>query len=147
MKGRLTVVTLGVKDLDQSCDFYEQGLKWPVAMANENIVFFQLQGIILGLYPRHLLAEDAQVKDQGAGFSGVTLAINVESEDEVDALFSRAESSGAKAVKQPQKVFWGGYSGYFSDPDGHLWEVAHNPFWTLDKTGSVVIPPQGDGLN
>lgn len=142
MKGQLTVVTLGVTYLKRSRDFYEQGLEWPVAMANDHIVFFQLKGIVLGLYPRHLLAQDIKIKDQGSGFPGITLAVNLEGEGEVDAMFRKVESCGAKVVKPPQKVFWGGYSGYFSDPDGHLWEVAYNPFWTLDKTGSVVIPPQ-----
>lgn len=142
MNGKLTVVTLGVKDLKRSRDFYEHGLKWPVAMANEHIVFFQLQGIVFGLYPRHLLAEDAQVEDKGSGFSGITLAINVPSDDDVNAMFQLVERLGAKVVKRPQKVFWGGYSGYFADPDGHLWEVAYNPFWTLDKTGNVEIPTQ-----
>ena len=96
-----------------------------------NHVLFAMEGSWLSLYPRHLLAEDATVPDDGKGFSGITLAHNAKSKADVDAVFAKALSVGARAVKKPQDVFWGGYSGYFADPDGHLWEVAYNPFTDL----------------
>jgi len=94
---------------------------------------------VLALYPRHLLAEDATVSAEGGGFSGVTLAHNVASEREADEVLRQAERAGARIVKPAQKVFWGGYSGYFADPDGHLWEVVYNPHWQLDEQGRVLI--------
>ena len=92
------------------------------------------------IYPRGLLAEDAKVENSRPGFSGVTLAYNAESEAEVDRVFAHALSVGAKEIKRPEKVFWGGYSGYFADPDGHLWEVAHNPFFPFNDEGRMVLP-------
>ena len=92
------------------------------------------------IYPRGLLAEDAKVENSQPGFSGVTLAYNAESEAEVDRVFAHALSVGAKEIKRPEKVFWGGYSGYFADPDGHLWEVAHNPFFPFNDEGRMVLP-------
>ncbi|MCG8565092.1 MAG: VOC family protein [Desulfobacterales bacterium] len=139
MEPRLSVVTLGVADLKTSQKFYEQGLGWTVASEEEQIVFFQLNGIILALYPREALAEDAQVPSDGNGFSGVTLAHCAHSKQEVDAILDRAKAAGARIPKPAQDVFWGGYSGYFADPDGHLWEVAHNPFWTIDDQGNMHL--------
>ncbi|HVU02841.1 MAG TPA: VOC family protein [Polyangiaceae bacterium] len=141
MTPRLTVVTLGVKDLPRARGFYCNGLGFRASSAsNESIVFIDAGGLVLGLYPRHLLAEDARVKEAGSGFSGVTLAWNVAKKADVAAALARAEKAGAKILKPAQDVFWGGHSGYFSDLDGHLWEVAHNPHWKLDARGSVELP-------
>ena len=127
MKPRISMITLGVKDVKASADFYEQGLGFPRIESEPGVAFFNLNGSWLGLYGREALAEDATVTAKGEGFDGFSLAHNVHSEAEVDEVFQMAVGAGAKAVKQPQKVFWGGYSGYFADLDGHLWEVAHNP--------------------
>ncbi len=124
------MITLGVGDLAKSIRFYEKGLGFPRMDSPPEVAFFTLNGTWLGLYGREALAEDAQVSPTGAGFEGFSLAHNVESESEVDEVMAQAIEAGAALVKQPQKAFWGGYSGYFKDPDGHLWEVAHNPlFW------------------
>jgi uncharacterized glyoxalase superfamily protein PhnB len=103
------------------------------------VTFIKLKGTVLGLFARQSLAEDAHVENTTKGFSGITLAHNVTSERGVDAVYKFALSCGATPVKAPEKVFWGGYSGYFADPDGHLWEVAHNPFFPLDKDGHVIL--------
>jgi catechol 2,3-dioxygenase-like lactoylglutathione lyase family enzyme len=127
---RISMITLAVHDLDVAIQFYEQGLGFPRMDSPPEVAFFTLNGSWLGLYGREALAEDAMVSAEGSGFEGFTLAHNVHSEAEVDAVMRQAEAAGATVVKLPQKVFWGGYSGYFRDPDGHLWEVAHNPlFW------------------
>ncbi len=105
------------------------------------MALFDLCGVGLALYSRKLLAEDATVPEAGTGFSGITLAYNAKSEAEVDQVLSEVSKLGATIVKQAQKVFWGGYSGYFKDPDGHLIEVAFNPFWELDEKGNIKIPP------
>ncbi|MBS0025757.1 VOC family protein [Chitinophaga sp. 22321] len=140
MEQRLTLITLGVHDLSRSLKFYEQGLGWKRSAASqEGIAFFSLGGIVLSLYPRESLAEDAQVPAAGSGFSGITLAYNARDRAEVDAVLQLAENAGADIIKQAQDVFWGGYSGYFRDPDGHLFEVAHNPFWELNERGEVVL--------
>ncbi len=130
MKPRISMITLGVGDLAKSIRFYEKGLGFPRMDSPPEVAFFTLNGTWLGLYGREALAEDAQVSPEGAGFEGFSLAHNVQSESEVDEVMAQAIEAGATLVKQPQKAFWGGYSGYFKDPDGHLWEVAHNPlFW------------------
>lgn len=130
MKPRISMVTLGVRDLAAAIRFYEQGLGFPRMDSPPSVAFFTLNGTWLGLYGLEALAEDAQVPADGQGFPGFTLAHNVASEQEVDAVVAQAVKAGAMLVKQPQKVFWGGYSGYFKDLDGYLWEVAHNPlFW------------------
>lgn len=128
MKPRMSMITLGVDDLDRAVAFYAQGLGFPRVGAQEDVAFFQLNGTWLGLYGRAALAEDAGVAAEGSGFNAFAIAHNVDSEAEVDAVMNQALAAGAELVKAPQKVFWGGYSGYFKDPDGHLWEVAHNPF-------------------
>jgi catechol 2,3-dioxygenase-like lactoylglutathione lyase family enzyme len=127
MQPRISMITLGVRDLAVSIEFYEQGLGFPRIGAEPAVAFFSLNGSWLGLYGRDALAEDATVPSEGSGFSGFTLAHNVDSEAQVDEIIKKALLAGATLIKQPEKVFWGGYSGYFGDPDGHLWEVAHNP--------------------
>ena len=130
MKPRISMVTLGVTDLAKAVEFYEKGLGFPRMESPPEVAFFTLNGTWLGLYGREALAEDATVSPEGEGFESFALAHNVSSEDEVDDVVSQAVHAGATLVKKPQKVFWGGYSGYFKDLDGHLWEVAHNPlFW------------------
>lgn len=134
MKPRISMVTLGVRDLAVAIAFYEQGLGLPRMASPPEVAFFTLNGTWLGLYGREALAEDATIAAAGSGFAGFSLAHNVESEREVDEVIAQAVAAGATLVKAPQKVFWGGYSGYFQDPDGHLWEVAHNPlFWVGPK--------------
>ena len=139
MAARISMVTLGVDDLARARAFYE-ALGWRAApQSQESVVFLQGCNIVLGLYGRQALAEDAGIENTPLGFSGVALAINVASESEADRLFDTAVANGASARKAPQKVFWGGYSGYFADPDGHLWEVAHNPFFAMDGDGNLRL--------
>ena len=129
MKPRISMITLGVRDLQASIEFYEKGLGLPRMDSPPEVAFFTLNGTWLGLYGWDALAEDAGVPlAPGNDYNGFALAHNLESEEKVDAQFEEALRAGATAVKKPQKVFWGGYSGYFKDPDGHLWEIAHNPF-------------------
>lgn len=130
MKPRISMITLGVSDLQASIIFYHKGLGFPKMESSPDVAFFTLNGSWLGLYNREALAEDASVSSKGSGFAGFTLSHNVASETEVDQTIEQVVSAGATLVKSPQKVFWGGYSGYFKDPDGYLWEVAYNPhFW------------------
>ena len=121
------MITLGVQDVQTSAEFYEKGLGFPRIESEPTVAFFDLHGSWLGLYGRDALAEDANVSANGSGFDGFALAHNVHSEAEVNEVFNTAIQAGAKSVKKPEKVFWGGYSGYFADLDGHLWEVAYNP--------------------
>jgi catechol 2,3-dioxygenase-like lactoylglutathione lyase family enzyme len=132
VKAKIGLITLGVRDLTRSLAFYRDGLGWPTHDYNPDadVVFFALEGTWLTLYPRDKLAEDAGVPD-GQGFGGITLAHNEPSPEKVDAVYAQAITAGARAVKPPQKSFWGGYSGYFADPDGYLWEIAFNPFMDL----------------
>jgi len=140
MHPTLTVITLGVADLQRSRRFYSEGLGFRIARgSDENIVFLQAGGVVLGLYPRKLLAEDAMVPAAGSGFGGITLARNVASKAEVDAALAQAEHAGASILKSARDVFWGGYSGYFADPDGYTWEVAYNPHWELGEDGQVKL--------
>ena len=128
------MITLGVQDLERAISFYEKGLGLPRKPFEGNVAFFELKGSWLALYPWDALAEDATVDSQGDGFRGVTLAHAVSSKEQVDQALNQAVEAGATLVKPAQDVFWGGYSGYFSDPDGHLWEVAWNPhFWPGPK--------------
>jgi hypothetical protein len=133
MKPKISLITLGVRDFQKAVAFYREGLGFPVHnyAEGEDFCMLRLEGTWLSLYPRDKLAEDATALDDGIGFPGFSLAHNVSSRAEVDAVFAHALSVGSKPVKTPQEVFWGGYSGYFADPDGYLWEVAHNPFTDL----------------
>lgn len=125
----MTIMTLGVSDLKQSADFYENKFGWTKSpMSSNDIIFFELRGIILSLYSLDDLAKDALVDPASSGFKGFTLAYNAHSEQEVDSLVSDLRSNGVEIRKEPQKVFWGGYSSYVADPDGNLWEIAFNPF-------------------
>jgi len=138
---RITVVTLGVADLPRARSFYAEGLGFKVSpSSNDQVVFIEAGSVVLGLYSREALAEDAQLSPEGSGFGGITLARNVGSENEVDVALAVAKRAGARILKPAQKVFWGGYSGYFADLDGHPWEVAFNPHWKLDEHGAVVLP-------
>ncbi len=140
MEPRISVVTLGVEDIPRSRQFYE-GLGLTASpVSNERIVAFQMKGIVFCLYPRDMLAEDATVDPKGSGFRGITLAYNVSSREEVTTTLEGAVKAGATLVKPAQDAFWGGYSGYFSDPDGHLWEVVWCPEWTLDENGQLQLP-------
>ncbi|HUT41841.1 MAG TPA: VOC family protein [Gammaproteobacteria bacterium] len=131
MQPRISMITLGVRDLERAVRFYRDGLGFPQMESPPAVAFFTLNGSWLGLYGHDALAEDATVPAAGSGFRGVALAHNVHAEAEVDAVLAQAVSAGATLVKPGQPVFWGGYSGYFADPDGHLWEVAHNPFFWI----------------
>ncbi len=138
MEQRLSVVTLGVADLDRARRFYE-ALGWRRGNRHESVAFFQLNGIVLSLFSRQALAEDTQVPAEGSGFGGIVLAYNARSRDEVDSVLAEAESAGARILKPAQDAFWGGYSGSFADPDGHPWEVAWNPEWELTADGDVKL--------
>jgi catechol 2,3-dioxygenase-like lactoylglutathione lyase family enzyme len=138
MQQRITLITLGVSDLKQSREFYENKFGWkPLPSSNDNIIFFQLNGIQLALFPAAALAEDAGISPAGSGFKKFSLAHNLRSEKEVDALIANLKANGVTILKEPQKVFWGGYSSYVADPDGNLWEFAFNPFMELDEEGNV----------
>lgn len=133
MKPKIGLITLGVADIKRSVAFYRDGLGFPLHnyKDGDDMVMFRLEGTWLGLFPLAALAEDAQIPAERSGFSGATLAHNAPSKEEVDKVFDQALAAGAVQTKRPQDVFWGGYSGYFTDPDGHLWEVAWNPFTDL----------------
>jgi uncharacterized protein len=136
---RLSLITLGVADLARARAFYE-GLGWQTrAEPDDDVVFFQAGCMIVALWPRDLLAEDTVVEDNG-GWGGITLAYNARSPEEVDEVVGQAETAGATIGRPPAETFWGGYSGVFRDPDGHPWEVAHNPRWTIEHDGSVKLP-------
>jgi uncharacterized protein len=141
MRQKLSLITLGVTDFERSLKFYRDGLGWKLSSASQDdVAFFPMGGVVFALFPREKLAEDATVPASGSGFSGITLAYNTKSQEEVDSVLKQAESLGAKIVKPAQKVFWGGYNGYFADPDGHLWEVAWNPFWEFDEDDNLILP-------
>jgi uncharacterized protein len=142
LRQKLTLITLGVTDLERAVNFYEKGLGWRRSSGStENLVLFNAGGIGLALYSRKSLAEDANVPDTASGFSGITLSYNAKNEAEVNQVLAEVSKIGATIVKQAQKVFWGGYGGFFKDPEGHLIEVAYNPFWGLDEKGNLKIPP------
>ncbi|MEM9243606.1 MAG: VOC family protein [Pseudomonadota bacterium] len=135
MQQRLSIITLGVSDIARSKKFYD-ALGWQAAdKENNDIIAYNLQHMTLALYPKDKLAEDAHISMNNSGYSNFTLAYNVNSEEEVNATLIEAQKAGAKIVKPAQKVFWGGYSAYFADPDNFLWEVAYNPFSTLGPNG------------
>ena len=137
---RISMITLGVADVAASTAFYEKLGFQKSSASQEAVTFFKLKGTLLGLFGRSALAADADVEDTASGFRAVTLAHNLASEAEVDAAYEHALACGASEVKKPEKVFWGGYSGYFADPDGHLWELAFNPFMPNDADGFVTLP-------
>lgn len=139
MEQRLSLVTLGVADLARARRFYEDGLGWRRGNDSDDVAFYQLRGAVFALWSRGALAEDAGVADSGASFSGVALAYNARSRAEVDSVLAEARAAGAEVVKPAHETVWGGYSGYFTDPDGHVWEVAHNPFWTIAEDGAVRL--------
>jgi predicted lactoylglutathione lyase len=140
MEQRLSLVTLGVHDLIRARSFYE-ALGWTTGAApDDDVVFFQTGGMIVALWDRGQLAEDSAVADSG-GWGGVTLAYNTRTPDEVDRVIEEARAAGATIGRKPGRTFWGGYSGIFIDPDGHPWEVAHNPGWTVNVDGSVHLAP------
>jgi uncharacterized protein len=142
MEQRVSIITLGVADLKRSGEFYERmGWRRTTSKA-EGIIFFQAGGMALALYPRHELAKDANVSPEGNGFNGISLAYNARSRTEVDAVLREAAGAGAQILKPAQEAFWGGYSGYFSDLDGFLWEVAWNPFFPIAEGGSIRIPDE-----
>ena len=139
MEQRLTIIGLGVNDLQESNDFYEKKFGWnKLDSSNDNIAFFKLNGILLSLYPREKLAEDAKVSAEGNGFKGFSLAYNARTKEEVDKTISDLSRKGVRVVKKAENVFWGGYSGYIADPDGNLWEIAFNPYLSLDRDGNVI---------
>jgi uncharacterized protein len=141
MEQRISVITLGVADLERSRQFYEHGLGWQASSrSNERITFFQAGGMVLALYSRTALAEDAHLSNDGTGFGGITLAYNVRHRENVDVVLAEAQVAGATLLKAPEETHWGGYSGYFADPDGYPWEVAWNPYWELHEDGSVQLP-------
>lgn len=125
------MITLGVSDLERSKIFYRDGLGFPAKEEHEGVVFFPLRGTWLALFPTKDLAADAQIAPEGSGFTRVALAHNVKTKEDVEKVLSQAEAAGAKITKPAQDAFWGGYCGYFQDPDGHVWEVAWNPFMDL----------------
>jgi hypothetical protein len=139
MEQRVSLVTLGVADLARARHFYEQ-LGWRSTSAPDlGVVFFQSGSMVLGLWSREELAKDSGTHDAG-GWGGVTLAHNVRSPAEVDAVITEARAAGATIAREGAETFWGGYSGAFIDPDGHPWEVAHNPGWTIEDDGSITLP-------
>lgn len=136
---RVTLITLGVADLDASKAFYKT-LGWTPHEENPGVAFYQMNGLGLGLFGRKDLAKDQGREGVELGTGAITLAQNFDTEAEVDLAFGAAVAAGATPLKHPEKVFWGGYSGYWADPDGHVWEVAMNPFWKLSPDGSLTMP-------
>ena len=136
---RVTLITLGVRDLPRARAFYA-ALGWSPTEEADGISFYQMNGLVLGLFGLQALAADQGRPDATLGTGAMTLAQNFSTEAEVDTAFELAMSAGATALKRPEKVFWGGYSGYYADPDGHVWEVAMNPFWPLADDGSLTLP-------
>ncbi|HEX4508142.1 MAG TPA: VOC family protein [Alphaproteobacteria bacterium] len=139
MEPRISLVTLGVADMARARRFYE-ALGWCASGPSEGVTFFQAGGMILSLYGRKALAEDARLPAGGSGFGGITLAYNVRERADVDKVLDEARAAGAAILKPAEEAFWGGYSGYFADPDGHPWEVAWNPGFTILEDGSVRLP-------
>ena len=141
MEQRLSMITLGVTDLDRSKQFYMDVVGWELAHSPEGIAFFDLGGLVLALYPHASLAGEvsAEAVDPVPDYHGFALAYNTRTKEEVDEIFASLRGHRADVVKQPEEVFWGGYSGYFKDPDGHLWEVAYNPYWSILADGRVSM--------
>jgi hypothetical protein len=140
MRQKLNLITMGVDDFQRSLAFYEKGLGWKKSdKSMDELALFPLGGITLALYPRQELADDATLKYQKTEFSGLTISYNAKSEEEVDAVLKKVATLGATIIKPAKKVFWGGYSGYFKDLDGHVFEVAFNPFWELDDNDNLSL--------
>lgn len=140
MRQKLNLITLGVDDFQKSLNFYEKGLGWKKSdKSMDGLALFDLGGIILALHPRHELAADTTLHYQPSVFSGLTISYNTRSEKEVDEVLEQVRQLGATIVKPAQNVYWGGYSGYFKDLDGYLFEVAYNPFWDLDEEGNLKL--------
>jgi len=143
MEQRISLVTLGVADLQRAVAFYESALGWKAEASPPDVVFFDLNGFVFALWPHTNMARDLDVPVETLpAYRGSALAHNARSEAEVDAVFDRLKAHSANILKPPHKTFWGGYSGYFCDPDGHVWEIAHNPFWTV-RVDSRVSMKQG----
>jgi len=136
---RVTLITLGVADLDRSRAFYA-ALGWTPTRQQDGVVFYQINGMVLGLFGLKPLAADQGRRDATLGTGAMTLAQNFATTSEVDAAYAAALAAGATALKAPDKVFWGGYSGYYADPDGHVWEIAMNPYWPPNDDGSLTLP-------
>lgn len=140
MRQKLNLITLGVDDFEKSLHFYEDGLGWKKSEKSmDGLALFPLGGMTLALHPRHELAADATLKYEPTSFSGLTISFNAKSEQEVDDIMKQVEKFDATIVKPAQKVYWGGYSGYFKDPDGYVFEVAYNPFWELDENDNLKL--------
>ena len=142
MEERISIITLGVKDLERSFRFYHEGLGLSTkGEVEDGIIFFQTSGTRLAIYPLDKLAEDVSpnLSGKGSGFPGITLAHNTRTKEEVDQVLKMAEEAGGKIIKPAQEVFWGGYSGYFTDPDGYYWEVAWAESWEFNDDGSLVV--------
>lgn len=137
---RVTLITLGVDDLDRARVFYAAWGWVPHPASQDAVVFYQMNGAVLGLFGRAALAEDQGRPGADLGSGAITLAQNCVNDAETDAVFEAALAAGATCLKRPEKVFWGGYSGYAADPDGHVWEIATNPFWPLAEDGSLTLP-------
>jgi uncharacterized protein len=141
MEPRLTLVTLGVRDLPRMVAFYRDGLGWPMSsMSQDDVAFFRTTGTIIALFGWEALAADAGLSPEGSGFKGFSLAHNVRTRGEVDAVINGAVAAGGTLVKAPEDVFWGGYSGYFADPEGFLWEVAWGPDFQYTPAGHLNLP-------
>jgi catechol 2,3-dioxygenase-like lactoylglutathione lyase family enzyme len=140
---RVTLITLGVADLEKTKAFYGT-LGWEPTSETEGVVFYQINGMVLGFFGLDALAVDQGRPGAALGTGAMTLAQNFESQAEVDSAYGAALAAGATALKAPEGVFWGGYSGYYADPDGHVWEVAHNPFWPLNADGSLTLPVENE---
>ena len=142
MEPRISLITLGVGDLERSLRFYRDGLGWPVSGASSPgvVAFLHTRGTVLALWSRRDLAADANLPDGGPGFGGIALAHNVRAKEEVDTVIAEAVKAGGRLLKAAHEADWGGYSGYFADPDGYPWEVAWNPGFPLDSEGNVKLP-------
>lgn len=141
MEPYISLITLGVADLERALRFYRDGLHWPVSSASAgDVAFFRTGGVVLALYPRALLAADARLSDTGSGFGGIALAHNVASQEQVDRVLAEVAAAGGTILKPAERAEWGGYSGYFADPDGYPWEVAWNPGFPLAPDGRVTLP-------
>lgn len=142
MEPRITMLTLGVRDLARSAAFYRDGLSWAAAdLGTDETVWFKMGGgVVLSLYARERLAGDADLSPEGSGFPGIALAHNVREREEVDQVLAHAAAAGARIVKPGHEIFWGGYVGFFQDPDGFLWEVAWNPGAPIGPDGNMVVP-------